>query len=247
VNVQAQLTKGIKAAKHGDKVAARLLFYEVLDQQPRNETAWVWLSYVVDSAEDRQVCLENVLTINPNNSYAQRGLSQLQNLALTRSVSSSPINKINNKIKPKPYRRPLPLILVIAFWAGIGILFLVAGLIDMIGWGADIAISRTFPRYITTYQLMTLTISITLFVIGVVSGNLAWALYQGHKSGYFISIILSLGLVLAGPITLLILDSPNYVLVVFVTVMPISVLFLTLLSQTGFINDRQLASNARRD
>ena len=242
MEIQAQLVKGIKAAKHGDEATARDILYEVLDQEPGNETAWVWLSYVVDSIEDRQICLENVLVINPDNNYARQGLRQLRGLAKKQSLLSAP-----TKPRTGSTGRPLPLILVTAFWFGLGVLFLIFSVSDIISWSIDISTSRAFPRYITSYQLMTLAISMALFVGGVVSTNLAWVFFKGYKSGYFASILLSLGLTLAGPIAMLILDNPNYILAIFMALMPAIILFLTLMSQTGFADDRQPTPNLRRD
>ncbi|NIT55400.1 MAG: hypothetical protein GWN00_03930 [Aliifodinibius sp.] len=244
METQALLVEGIKTAKNGDKVTARNILYDLLEKEPRNEAAWIWLSYVVDSAEDRQICLENVLVINPNNQYAQKGLKQLRELAKKQLPASS---LINTKTKSKPAQRSLPLILVTTFWAGVGFLFLVFGILDIIGWGVDLSTSRTFPKYITPYQLLTLTLSILFFVAGVVAANLAWALFKGHKSGYFVSILLSLGLTLIGPIAILIQHKPNYTLAIFMALMPAIILFLTLMSQAGFADDQQLAANPRRD
>ena len=77
---QVKLGEGIAAAKNGDRTQAREILYDVVDQEPKNEVAWVWLSYVVDTIEDRQICLENVLLINPENVYASGGLQQLRKL-----------------------------------------------------------------------------------------------------------------------------------------------------------------------
>lgn len=51
---------------------------EALKQDERNETAWLWLSGAVDNDEERAICLENVLTINPANERARRGLEELR-------------------------------------------------------------------------------------------------------------------------------------------------------------------------
>ena len=239
MEIQTQLANGIKAAKQGRKTQARTILYQVLDQEPRNETAWVWLSYVVETPEDRQVCLENVLTLNPENQYAQRGLIQLRRLALTQPVGLSAAKP--PKKKAKNPSRPLPFTLVIAFWAGIGLLCFSFGLIDIVQWGIDLLNSRNFPIYITTYQLFSLAVSVAIFVFGVVSANLAWALYKGHRSGFYVSIILCLGLIMAGPAALIILGQPNYVLVMFMVTMPASILILTLTTQMDLVHEQQLA------
>jgi hypothetical protein len=72
------LKRGIVALKRGHKAEARDLLIQAVEQDERNEMAWLWLSGAVDTDEDRCICLENVLTINPNNESAQRGLEILQ-------------------------------------------------------------------------------------------------------------------------------------------------------------------------
>lgn len=71
------LERGIAAAKAGDRKMARELLTRVVERDERNVTAWLWLSGVVDGADDRQVCLENVLTLDPGNQAARRGLELL--------------------------------------------------------------------------------------------------------------------------------------------------------------------------
>jgi tetratricopeptide (TPR) repeat protein len=71
------LRQGIAAARAGDRTQARDLLLQVIDRDEEVEAAWLWLSGVVDDLEGRQICLENVLTINPNNAAAQAGLRYL--------------------------------------------------------------------------------------------------------------------------------------------------------------------------
>ncbi len=71
------LRHGIAAAKAGRKQEARQLLFQVTELDEQNEQAWLWLSGVVESLEDRRVCLENVLAINPHNTHAQAGLHWL--------------------------------------------------------------------------------------------------------------------------------------------------------------------------
>jgi len=74
----AELTKqGIAAVKVGDREKGRALLLQVIEADERIEQAWLWLSSAVDTDEDRRICLENVLAINPNNAAAQRGLAKL--------------------------------------------------------------------------------------------------------------------------------------------------------------------------
>jgi tetratricopeptide (TPR) repeat protein len=68
--------QGISAAKAGRQDEARELLSAVLELDPENELAWLWMSAVV-SDDDKIVCLENVLTINPANELARLGLESL--------------------------------------------------------------------------------------------------------------------------------------------------------------------------
>ena len=72
------LKQGIAALKAGRKAEAHNLLMQAIQQDERNEMAWLWLSGTTDTDEDRRICLENVLAINPNNEAARRGLAMLQ-------------------------------------------------------------------------------------------------------------------------------------------------------------------------
>ena len=72
------LKQGIAALNEGRREEAHNLLAQVVKQDANNEIAWLWLSGVVDTNEERRICLENVLSINPNNGIAQRGLEALQ-------------------------------------------------------------------------------------------------------------------------------------------------------------------------
>ncbi len=68
------LRDGITAARAGQKERARDLLLRAIEQNERSEPAWLWLSGIVDDPEERRICLENVLAINPNNAAALAGL-----------------------------------------------------------------------------------------------------------------------------------------------------------------------------
>lgn len=76
--IQALLQEGIAAAEAGQREQARERLMQVVEREDENVTAWLWLSRVVDTDEDRQVCFENVLTLDPDNREAQEGLAALR-------------------------------------------------------------------------------------------------------------------------------------------------------------------------
>ena len=87
--IESLLARGIEAARAGEGKRARDIFIHVIELDQRNEKAWLWLSAVVESRVDRIVCLENVLFVNPDNTYAAAGLQKLRQQPADRfSVSS---------------------------------------------------------------------------------------------------------------------------------------------------------------
>lgn len=75
-----RLEAGIDAAKVGRKREAEQLLRQVVERDPDNEYAWLWLSSVVSGIERQRECLHQVLEINPNNSYARHGLAFLSRI-----------------------------------------------------------------------------------------------------------------------------------------------------------------------
>lgn len=72
------LAQGIRAAEAGEKAKAHKLFTDVVMRDEQNVDAWLWLSRVVDNAEDREICYENILTEDPENTIARDGLELLR-------------------------------------------------------------------------------------------------------------------------------------------------------------------------
>ena len=76
--VDQLLRQSIAAAKSGQRERARELLARVLEQDEKNASAWLWLSGVVDGLDDREVCLENVLALDPGHEVARQGLAMLR-------------------------------------------------------------------------------------------------------------------------------------------------------------------------
>ncbi len=72
------LEDAIQAIRSGNKEEGRQILEEILETDENNEEVWLWLSSVVDTDEDREICLENVLALDPDNIVAQRGLEALR-------------------------------------------------------------------------------------------------------------------------------------------------------------------------
>jgi hypothetical protein len=73
----ASLELAISAIRAGRKEEGRQLLNLLIQQNPNNEMAWVWMSSVVETDEQRARCLYHALAINPSSQLARRGLQVL--------------------------------------------------------------------------------------------------------------------------------------------------------------------------
>lgn len=74
---------GIDFFKSGNKTRALQIFLEVLKKEPKNEIAWLWLAACVENPDQKRDCFYKILAINPNNTYAQKALAELELQALS--------------------------------------------------------------------------------------------------------------------------------------------------------------------
>lgn len=86
-DIPQMLRKALAAYRSGKKSEAHKILMQVVDLDDKNEQAWLYLSLVVDSLEDQQICLENVLAINPSNQQAQKALNVVKQ---KRGIASGP-------------------------------------------------------------------------------------------------------------------------------------------------------------
>jgi hypothetical protein len=94
------LERGIAALRAGDKSKARHLLSRAVQQAPRSEKAWLWLSGAMDTDEERLNCLKRVLSINPANEAAQRGVAELQKHMATGKESGWPVPATQGQAAP---------------------------------------------------------------------------------------------------------------------------------------------------
>ena len=66
--------EAISAARAGDKAKSRTLFRQVIDADPQNETAWLWLANVAASPAEAVEALRAVLRMNSQNETASTAL-----------------------------------------------------------------------------------------------------------------------------------------------------------------------------
>jgi CheY-like chemotaxis protein len=71
--------RGMSASKDSHKEFAKQCFLKAIVQNEENETAWLWLASVSDSAEEKTAYLQKVLTLNPKNENAIVLLKSIKN------------------------------------------------------------------------------------------------------------------------------------------------------------------------
>jgi hypothetical protein len=76
-NLDDLMRLGVRTAKAGNRDNARVIFQQVLDQDKRNEAAWLWMASLAENNLDRRRYLETVLQLNPNNPTASKQLAAM--------------------------------------------------------------------------------------------------------------------------------------------------------------------------
>jgi len=79
-----------KAIEQGNKAAGRRFLLQAIRANVRSETAWLWLSAIVDDPTKERECLERVVKINPDNEIARHHLAKL------------------DRVRPSPESAPQP-------------------------------------------------------------------------------------------------------------------------------------------
>jgi hypothetical protein len=90
------LHSGIAAARAGQQAEARSALMRVLKLEPRNESAWFWMSRAMPTIEQSLRCIEHLLTINPTHRQALEARDVLnvrlllEEAAVTRTSTKPP-------------------------------------------------------------------------------------------------------------------------------------------------------------
>lgn len=71
------LEQAIAYIKAGDLEKGKQLLIQVIQQNPREENAWLWMSRCVSGVEQKKECFKRALAINPKNEMTQKALEKL--------------------------------------------------------------------------------------------------------------------------------------------------------------------------
>ena len=104
------LEQAMLAARAGRRSEARQILIKLVEVQPRNETAWVWLSSLMDDLEDKIIACENVLAINPSNQRMRAYLEQLLEQRAGQHLQPAVVPPTQNPIDQEPFPSGLSLL-----------------------------------------------------------------------------------------------------------------------------------------
>src|SRR5579859_6828283 len=99
-DVAALVQQAVAAIKAGNKAQAKDLLTKAVELDDQNEQGWLWLSACVDTVEEQQICLENVLALNPNNEKARKGLAAIAKQTGQQPAVSAPAAPKSNTPLP---------------------------------------------------------------------------------------------------------------------------------------------------
>ena len=104
------LEDAVEAIRLGNPDEGRQILEELLETEEDNPEIWLWLSTVVDNDEDREICLENALALEPDSSVAQRGLDTLKAGAFNPNIILDELLDVEeDELSEQPHRPRYPL------------------------------------------------------------------------------------------------------------------------------------------
>lgn len=89
MSTQQQLEEAITLIKAGQKEQALPLLKQVVQAEPRNENAWLWLSTCFNDPEKKKFCINKALEINPENQKAHQLLERLEGVVQAEPLAAS--------------------------------------------------------------------------------------------------------------------------------------------------------------
>ncbi len=90
MDINTLIQNGVQSLSKKDHAAAREYLKMAIQLDPRNESAWMWMSMAVENDRERIFCLNQVLKLNPNHPTASLELKILTTPKRSSAPASSP-------------------------------------------------------------------------------------------------------------------------------------------------------------
>ncbi|TAK27610.1 MAG: hypothetical protein EPO21_23880 [Chloroflexota bacterium] len=87
VDAERLMADGKLAGMAGNRKTAYAYFSLAAELDPENDEVWVWKAAMADKAEEKQLCLEKALALNPANSRARVSMGQLTQMAVGQAAA----------------------------------------------------------------------------------------------------------------------------------------------------------------
>ena len=136
------LQQAIDFIKAGDKQSGGKILFELVKAEPQNELAWLWLSACYEKIDQKRICLEKALAINPENPKTKAALQELNhveepNLEDITSIGTTDnivrgVTQISEDEKQKIYWKRIGIFTLITLGVPLSIL-LIAYILNNIG------------------------------------------------------------------------------------------------------------------
>ena len=72
-----QLKEAVKLARQGDSTRSLALLRQIIEHDPNNVFAWMWLAYVAPDSDQKRAALRRALALKPNNRQVRTTLQRL--------------------------------------------------------------------------------------------------------------------------------------------------------------------------
>ncbi|HBL29545.1 MAG TPA: hypothetical protein DD490_22145, partial [Acidobacteria bacterium] len=99
-----ELAEALAAARAGDSIRAQELAWASLRHNPRREAAWLLLTSLVPGREDQEMCLRQVLSINPEHAFAREWFEKVSQAEIVQALK---VPFLDETAVPPPPARPM--------------------------------------------------------------------------------------------------------------------------------------------
>ncbi|MCE1253651.1 MAG: hypothetical protein LWX83_08905 [Anaerolineae bacterium] len=93
-----KLRDAIHLVRAGEKDRARKLLMEILENDPTNETAWLWFVDTLESDREKVIALKGLIKINPKSQAARLGLKRLTGEAIEEPLLQAVETEVKQEI-----------------------------------------------------------------------------------------------------------------------------------------------------